>query len=169
MYKGILLILVTLLFVSCGEQKEEEMKPAPKKTITMSQNTAISAGEAALSVENPWARPAVKDRNSAIFFDIVNSSNLADTLLAAESDAAKLVEVHETYNKSEDMMGMRHVEFVEIPANETFKFKPKSYHVMLIGLTNNLAIGDTITFNLEFAIAGKLESKAVVQDVHPKM
>lgn len=165
-----IILLLTLLFAvsfftSCKNEEETVKKEKPK---IYNSETTISATGSALTVCGAWIRPAAKDRNSALYFNVINSSRLSDTLLSAESDLAKVVEIHETYERGEGMMGMRHVEFVEIAANDTMSFKPKSYHIMLIGLNDNLTIGDTGKVSLNFATAGQIQLTAPIQDTPTK-
>ena len=70
--------------------------------------------------------------------------------------------------KEEDVMGMRHIDFVPIPANSEVLFKPRDLHVMLINTMQDLAIGDSGNVTLEFKGIGSIEIRAVVRDM-PRM
>ena len=94
-----ILLMITALF-GCGKKEKEE----------------VVTSEKGLIIKNPWFRPGSINRNSALYFEIYNNTGNNDTLFAAESDLAKVVQVHETYNQGNDMKGMRHVDFVVIPA-----------------------------------------------------
>ena len=118
-----------------------------------------------LSIEDPWIRPANSGTNTALFFKVVNGTDKPDTLYGAESNLAEIVEVHETYQKGADMMGMRHVDMVEIPAGEELEFKPRDLHIMLIRLFDDLAVADSGEVNLLFKGAGQIKVKAVVRDM----
>jgi copper(I)-binding protein len=50
-----------------------------------------------------------------------------------------------------DMMSMTKVESIEVPAGETVKLEPGRYHVMLTGILEELAVGDSfeIVLNLD--------------------
>lgn len=123
--------------------------------------------ETKLKIHDPWIRPAAEGSNTALFFVVENSGTNTDTLLMAKSALSEVVEVHEMYKKG-DMMGMREVPFVAIPANSKVVFKPRDIHVMLIKLKNDLKIGDTGETVLVFKYAGEIKVKAVVRDM-PKM
>lgn len=118
-----------------------------------------------LSIEDPWMRPANSGTNTALFFKIVNGTDKPDTLYGAESNLAEIVEVHETYQKGADVMGMRHVDMVEIPAGAIVEFKPRDLHVMLIRSVKDLAIADSGEVDLLFKEAGRVKVKAIVQDM----
>ena len=143
-----ILLILTGLLIGCKEGKTP-------KTKTL-KNTFVTT--------NAWIRPAAKNMNSAMYFDIINNTGTADTLLGAESDLAKSVQIHETFESGKDMMGMRHVDFVPIKANGTVHFKPSGYHVMLIGLNKDLKQGDKEKITLIFKKRGKANVIAKVKN-----
>lgn len=109
-----------------------------------------------IHIEGPWARPGSEGRNSAAYFLITNFEEEADTLLSIQSDVAQLVEVHESYQQDNHMVGMREAGTVEIPANTTVKFEQGGLHVMLMQLTQNLSDGDTFELTLNFVKNGNI-------------
>lgn len=116
-------------------------------------------------VKDAWVRPSAVGMNSALFFKVTNNTNSVDTLFDASSDAADIVEVHETYMRG-DKMGMRRAVAVVNPG-ETIEFKPKSLHVMMIKLLKDLKIGEKIQATLHFKKAGDVEIEAEVKDLMP--
>lgn len=108
-----------------------------------------------VEVEGAWARPASEGRMSAAYFLISNFAEEADTLISVESDVAQLVEIHESYEQEEGMMGMREVPKVEIPAQSTVRFQQGGLHIMLIQVTRTLADGDTFELTLNFSNSGE--------------
>ncbi len=115
-----------------------------------------------LQIENAWIRPSSKGMNSALYFDVKNSTDDPQTLYKVESDIAKLVEIHETYKKG-DKMGMRRVESVVIKPKSTFRFKPGRHHVMLIRLKQELKEGSEYEFILYFKNRGEYKIKVPVK------
>jgi len=63
-----------------------------------------------------------------------------------------------------DVMSMRPVAAVEVPAGGEVQLKPGSYHLMLIDLQQTLAPGDEIEITLIFERAGRVAFKAVVRE-----
>ncbi|MGK9369145.1 copper chaperone PCu(A)C [Melioribacter sp. Ez-97] len=116
-----------------------------------------------IKVENAWARPAAMGHNSALYMTITNTGDSEDTLYAAKSSAAQIVEIHETYKAGDDMMGMREVEFVKISPGSSVSFKPGGHHIMLIGSTKDLKAGDSIKVELFFRKNGKIITEAKVK------
>jgi hypothetical protein len=87
--------------------------------------------------------------NSAVFMVIENRSSQAVRLIAAESEVANAVEIHLSQMEG-DVMVMRQVEAVEIPARGMVELKPGSYHIMLIGIRRDLNPGDMVELSLQF-------------------
>ena len=61
------------------------------------------------------------------------------------------------------MMGMQKVDRVEVPAGGKLELKPGSYHIMLIGLNQELKVGDKIDITLKFEKAGDVKVTAEVR------
>ena len=103
------------------------------------------------------------NRNTAAFMKITNNMDVDDTLFAVKSDLAKVVELHETYEKENDMMGMRHIDYLVIPKNSVVELKPGSFHIMFIGLNEDLAIDQINKIKLFFRVNGEVEIEAKVK------
>jgi len=146
--------------------------------------TPVPAGPR-VHVENAWARPTTagairggsatpemqgmsgiseSEMTSAVYFVIVNEGSQADTLIGASTDVAKVVEMHETQIK-DDVAEMVPVSHVDIPARGRIEFKPGGYHVMLIGLTQDLKVGETLKLTLQFEKSGAI---ALVVPIQPE-
>ena len=158
-----LFILISSLLIilgACQKQNETPSVDKSKETVMIKSNE--------LEIIDPWIRPGSARTNTAFFFKIVNNTGQNDTLFAATSDLARKVEVHETYKAEDDMMGMRHIDFVTIPDGDTVIFKPRSLHIMMMGLYNDIPLGDSGNVTLTFKKAGNIYVTGVVRDM-PKM
>jgi copper(I)-binding protein len=153
----IISVLIILLF-GCTSEKNERQMEHSKETLSV-ENTGK------LIIEDAWVRVGAKGRNTAMFMNIMNGTELTDTLISAESDAAVLVEVHETYKRENDMMGMREVENIIIPPLTQVSLKPRGLHVMLINLNEDIQIGDTVEATLQFTKAGSISVKGVAKEM----
>jgi len=87
---------------------------------------------------------------SAAYFLISNFNEEDDQLIGVESDVAELVEIHESYEQEEGMMGMREVPEVDLPSQSTVRFEQGGLHIMLIQVTRTLADEDTFELTLHF-------------------
>lgn len=101
--------------------------------------------------------------NSAAYMTIRNPGNQPDRLVKATSDVAKVVELH-TVEEQNGVMAMHPVEGIDVPANGEATLKPGGFHVMLIALTRDLKVGDTVTVTLTFANAGDMTVQAKVRE-----
>ncbi|HSJ28113.1 MAG TPA: copper chaperone PCu(A)C [Acidimicrobiia bacterium] len=142
------------------------------------------AGDA-IEISDAWARTsAAMTSAGAVYMQIHNPAATDDVLLRATADAsvASTVEIHETAPMettstmggetgstmgSGEMMTMRPVDRIVIPAGGTMALEPGGYHVMLIGLVQPLETGSAITITLVFEQAGEIEVEADVRDAAP--
>jgi hypothetical protein len=103
------------------------------------------------------------ERAGAAYLVISNDTNTADRLLSATAEVATSVELHETKMEG-GLMSMSPVTAIEIPANGQVELKPGGYHLMLIGLTRELTVGESVTLVLTFEKAGEITVTANVQE-----
>ena len=115
-----------------------------------------------LQINDIWARPGFAASNSAVYFEIDNSTSEADTLLSASSDIAQAVELHMSMMDA-GVMKMMQQHDVPLPVGQT-EFKPGGLHVMLIGLNDDLNTGDTFDLTLEFQLAGEKTYTVTVKE-----
>jgi periplasmic copper chaperone A len=136
-------LLLSVLFLIAGCEAEQ-----PRTDAEMIDGEGIH-------IEGTWARPASEGRMSAAYFLITNFEDEPDTLLSVQSDVARLVEIHESYEREEGMMGMREITELEIPARATVRLEQGGLHIMLIQVTRTLADGDTFELTLNFTGHGE--------------
>jgi copper(I)-binding protein len=93
-------------------------------------------------------------KNGAIYLTIHNPGTEADRLIGVDSTVAEKTEIHES-KRVNHVASMARLEFVDVPAGEHVEFKPGGGpHVMLIGITTPLKVGDMVELNLTFETAG---------------
>ena len=73
-----------------------------------------------------------------------------------------MAQIHETYHEN-GLVGMRHVDYVVVPAKSGIEFKPGGYHVMLMNVKKDLKVGMKVEFELMFKHSGTVKVKAVVK------
>lgn len=113
----------------------------------------------ALKIEQPFARatpPAAKAAGA--FLTISNTGTQPDRLIRAASPVAGIVELHEM-RMDGNVMKMREVPGIDIPAGAKVELKPGGYHVMLIELNGPLVDGKEFPLTLVFEKSGKVEVK----------
>jgi len=116
-----------------------------------------------IQISDAWARPGSVDGNSAVYFLISNGYTEPDTIVSVKSEIAQISEVHETYERGEGMMGMRYIEELAIPPQSTVRFRPGSYHIMLMQLEQTISEGDTVEVTLNFKDHQPVDFTAPVQ------
>lgn len=125
---------------------------------------ACSGSTAAPAVDQAWARPAAAGADSAAYLTISGAAGQADALLSVSSPGANTVEVHETATDAAGMTGMHSMMGrLDIPAGGMVEFKPGGLHLMVMGLTRELAVGGTLELDLVFEHAGKVVVQAEIR------
>ena len=133
--------------------------------VTILAGCAAPGQSEGVIIKDAWVRPSPMEvGNGAAYLIIENHSRQDDALLAAASDVADAVEIHESMALEGDMMGMRPVERIDVPAGGSVALEPGGFHVMLIGLRRELREGDTVTLRLTFANAGEMTVEALVKE-----
>ncbi len=131
--------------------------------ITILMTTNVFAGSykiGDLTVVDPWARAS--SRAGGVFMTIRNGGKTADRLVAVKGDAAKSISVHETVTEN-NIVKMRPVKALEIPAGGEVTLKPGGYHVMMMGLLKPLVKGEKFPLTMVFEKAGEVKVKVKIE------
>lgn len=116
-----------------------------------------------ITVRNAWARPATQGGNGAVYFVLENHSSESDELTGVSSEIAEAVEMHESKMEG-DVMQMQHVMSIPVNGNDRVEFAPGGLHVMLIGLKQDLKIGEEFQVTLQFADYEDITLTVMVQE-----
>jgi copper(I)-binding protein len=128
--------------------------------LALAASLLVAPAMAEVTVTDAWVRGTVPAQKATGAFMKLKSSDEAK-LVAAASPAAKIVEVHEMSMK-DNVMQMRAVDAVALPAGKLVELKPGGYHVMFIDLVKPLEKGASVPITLTFV--GK-DGKKVTQEV----
>lgn len=150
--KYLALIFITLLVFSCASDDSDQ-----------AGNITYELPDNGIAIENAWARPGRINGVSAVYLDLLNGSSESDTLIELSAPVAGLVELHETFDRGDGMMGMRQVEEPVFPGREVTVMKPGGLHIMLMQLIQPLNEGDEVTLTLNFTEAGEITITAPVR------
>jgi copper(I)-binding protein len=117
-----------------------------------------------IMISHPWTRPTPESAKvGAAYLSLENRGNDADTLVSATSPVSEKTEIHETIHDG-DIMKMRPVKGgLTLAPGVTVKLEPGGYHVMLVGLKQNLDEGLRIPLTLSFAKAGSTNVEVLVE------
>jgi hypothetical protein len=116
----------------------------------------------AIVIGHPWARAALANGNAAAYMTLRNSGGEAERLRSASTPIARTVELH-THIRDGEVMRMRPVPDIPVPAGQTVRLRPGGLHVMLIGLTEPLRQGTTVPLTLRFERAGEATVQLEIQ------
>jgi copper(I)-binding protein len=109
-----------------------------------------------LTIEHPWARPTVPGQSTGgAYFGVRNNGSVPDRLLGGSTPMAARVEVHEMRMEG-DVMRMREIPALDVPAGAPVKLAPGGLHLMLLGLKGPLKVGDKVPLKLRFEKAGEI-------------
>lgn len=117
-----------------------------------------------LSLHHPFARAtAPKQPSAGAYVDITNKGSTEDKLVSASSPVAKNTEIH-NMTMDNNVMKMRQVDGIAIAPSATVSMKPgHGYHIMLLGLQQQLKEGESFPMTLVFEKAGKIEVSVKVE------
>lgn len=109
---------------------------------------AMSTSQAEVVVTGAWVRATVPNQQATgAFMQLVSKK---DTMLvSARSDIAGIVEVHEMKMEN-DVMRMRAVDGLKLPANQPVELKSGGYHLMMMDLKQQLKVGTEAQITLVF-------------------
>jgi len=117
--------------------------------------------DAQTTVANAWVRGTVPAQTATgAYMDITSKDG--GKLVAVSSPLAGSVEMHEMRMEG-NVMGMREMDKVELPAGKTVKFDPSGYHLMLLNLRQPLKPGIMVPLTLTVEGRDGKRSKIAVQ------
>lgn len=103
------------------------------------------------------------------YLTIENPNANADKLMSVTYAKASSVQIHEMKMEGDKMI-MRDIGTLAIPAKSKVELKPGGFHLMLMGLKEQLNDGDVIAITLQFEKAGKVDVNMPVKAMsHAKM
>ena len=139
------------------------MKPAlPVLCIAL---LLASAAAAQVRVEAVWARPTIAGQSVGGGYLSMHSTR-ADRLLGASTPAAGRVEMH-TMAMAGDVMQMRQLDAIDLPAGQKVELKPGGLHLMLLDLKRPLVAGSKLPLTLRFEKAGDVKVDVAVTPKAP--
>jgi copper(I)-binding protein len=109
-----------------------------------------------VTIHEAWARASVGNApNSAAYMMLETEGAEPDRLVASSTPVAERAELHH-HSMEGGVAKMRAVEAVEIAPGAPTVLEPGGLHIMLIGLRQKLAPGQTIALTLVFEQAGEV-------------
>jgi copper(I)-binding protein len=126
-----------------------------------------SAAFAQVSVKDAWARATVPQQKvTGAFMQITSGKDMR--LIEVRSPVAANVELHKM-EMDGDVMKMRAVDELALPAGKMVELKPGSYHIMLMDLKAQVKEGDMLPVTLVVEGKDKKRENIEVQVVAKTM
>lgn len=124
----------------------------------------MAAASAQVTVKDPWVRATVAQQKATGAFMQLTAAK--DTrLVSVSTTLTAMAEVHEMAMDN-NVMKMRQITALDLPAGKAVDLKPGGYHLMLMDLKQQVKAGDTVPLTLVFEDkAGKRESVEVKAEV----
>ncbi len=115
------------------------------------------------TIAEAWVRATVPQQKATGAF-MQLTSDVDARLVSASSPVAGVVEIHEMSMQG-NVMKMSRMPALELPAGKTVELKPGGYHVMLMGLKQQVKEGDSVPLTL--VIEGKDGSRQTLELAAP--
>jgi copper(I)-binding protein len=117
--------------------------------------TPAEAQTQPIEVQNAWARATAAGAKAGGVFLTITDKGGPDRLVGASTPVAAVAEVHETVNDN-GVMRMRPIPALPLQPGQPVVLQPGGYHIMLMGMKQQLKDGETFPVTLNFEKAGSI-------------
>jgi copper(I)-binding protein len=133
-------------YIAPGRNERDVSMNSKRLGILTTLMLAAACAAAQTEVKQPWVRATVAQQKATGAFMQIRSPQDA-RLVEVRSDVAEVAELHEMVMEG-NVMKMRAVAGVDLPAGKSVELKPGGYHVMLLELKRQLSAGDSVALTL---------------------
>ena len=143
------------------------MSPSLRSSVMAVVLSTLSAiALAQVTVREPWVRATVaQQKATGAFMQVVSAAG--GRLVSASSPVAGVVEIHEMAMDG-NVMKMRAIAGLDLPAGKAVELKSGGHHVMLMDLKQALQAGQSVPITLVVEGAGgKRETVQISATVRP--
>ena len=148
---ALLIVLLPAALAGCGAPEG----PSIQMTDVWARPAMAGGGmEPAGTSEGGMGQGMGAAGTGAVFMELANEGRETDRLVGGQTEVADVVEIHETRMEGDVMKMQMLAEGLEVPAQGTVRLEPGGYHVMLIGMKQNLEPGDRFQIELQFEKSG---------------
>jgi copper(I)-binding protein len=121
-----------------------------------------------IAISEPWVRPSSSRLlEAAGFLTLTNNGPEPDRLVGASSPAAASIEIHAIKVVGPDVVMRPLAGGLVIPGGVTMTFKPRGYHLLLLGMKVPLRTGARVPMTLAFEKAGSIDIALAVRSPGP--
>ena len=147
------------------QAKFRAARAASIATLALAGLLASAHAMAQVDVSDAWVRGTVPAQTASGAFMTLHAQQ--DAKLVGVSSPVASAELHEMKMEN-NVMRMRQIPSLDLPKMQDVQLKPGGYHVMLMGLKQQLKAGDTVPITLKIEQNGKITEQQVnaqVRDV----
>jgi hypothetical protein len=126
----------------------------------MAQNSGALL-PSSVDVQNAWARATTPHAQSGGIFLTLTDKGAPDRLVSVVTPVAAIAQVHQSVNDN-GVMKMNAVPTLDLPPGKPVELQPGGYHIMLMGLKQQLKPGETFPVTLTFAKAPPVTATVTV-------
>lgn len=144
---------VAVLLTNQAEAHSSKSSPASAE----SKAHSVMTSDNRIEVTKYWARPGKQGQNTAAYMVLKNQGDQEGiSLVKASSPICREVQIHTTLEEEIDghaVKKMRQVDGINLPCHKDVALKPGGYHVMLIGLNEDVKLDkeNTVPLTLVFS------------------
>ena len=140
------------------QAKVRAARAASIATLALAGLLASAQAMAQVDVSDAWVRGTVPAQTASGAFMTLHAHQ--DAKLVGVSSPVGTAELHEMKMEN-NVMRMRQIPSLDLPKMQDVQLKPGGYHVMLMGLKQQLKAGDTVPITLKFEQNGKVVEQQV--------
>jgi periplasmic copper chaperone A len=119
---------------------------------------AHSKKHGAVKIGHVWALPSLTGQDSQCFMPLLNTDTTTDALVAARSEACATIELRRNARYDDPAESQ-----FELKHNKPIAMRPQAVHLRLVGLKQNIKLGDRFNLVLDFLNAGEVELEVYVE------
>ncbi len=111
-----------------------------------------------LVIHHPWIRQPIGAADVASAYTTIdNTGSTNDVLIKITIENVPTVQIHEMMMQGDVMKMTEMAKGLMIPAGKSVELKPKTSHIMLMGIKSAYMLGEQVKGTMEFAKAGKVD------------
>lgn len=139
-----------------GQATRQRAQQGMQQQVHAPDEKAVAAKAGPIAIAAPWARATAPGAAVGGGFMVLENAGADDRLVAASSPVSATVELH-TMSMENNVMRMREVPAIDLPAGQRVELRPGGLHIMFIDLKAPLQAGETFPVRLRFEKAGEVE------------
>lgn len=117
-----------------------------------------------VEITQAWARATAGAAGTGVVYLTVANHGAATAVIGAEAPIARRASLH-THRMDGDVMRMRPVEDITLPAGARVTLQPGGLHIMLMGLADPLVEGDGFPLTLHLANGSSVVATVAVGSI----